>query len=185
MAVVGASLGAKLFGGGDPVGRDVVIEGVPYRIVGVLASGQIFNEEMWQDANGMLVPLETYMDRLDAERVLRGQRGGRARAVYAKCGEGLEVCLDTRAARGIRAGDGESNGGHWRQPTLARPGNSSSIQAEISVMESVKKRTPVRTRKPPSTFSTVPICLRKRCMVLMNGRMATAAAMKGMPRPSE
>src|ERR1044072_2591519 len=70
VAVVGASLGAKLFGGSDPVGRDAVIEGVPYRIVGVLASGQIFNEEMWQDANGMLVPLETYMDRLDADHQL-------------------------------------------------------------------------------------------------------------------
>ncbi len=70
MAVVGATLGAKLFGGSDPVGRDMVIEGVPYRIVGVLASGQIFNEEMWQDANGVLVPLETYMDRLDADHAL-------------------------------------------------------------------------------------------------------------------
>ncbi len=70
VAVVGATLASKLFGGGDPVGRDMVIEGVPYRIVGVLASGQIFNEEMWQDANGVLVPLETYMDRLDADHKL-------------------------------------------------------------------------------------------------------------------
>jgi len=70
VAVVGASMGAKLFGGSDPVGRDMTIEGVPYRIVGVLASGQIFNEEMWQDANGVLVPLETYMDRLDADHQL-------------------------------------------------------------------------------------------------------------------
>jgi len=70
VAVVGATLGAKLFGGSDPVGRDLVIEGVPYRIIGVLASGQIFNEEMWQDANGVLVPLETYMDRLDGDHRL-------------------------------------------------------------------------------------------------------------------
>ena len=28
----------------------MVIEGVPYRIVGVLAGGQIFNEEIWADA---------------------------------------------------------------------------------------------------------------------------------------
>jgi putative ABC transport system permease protein len=70
VAVVGATLAAKLFGGSDPVGRDMVIEGVPYRIVGVQASGQIFNEEMWQDANGVLVPLETYMDRLDADHKL-------------------------------------------------------------------------------------------------------------------
>ncbi len=70
VAVVGATLASKLFGGSDPVGRDVVIEGVPYRIVGVLAGGQIFNEELWQDANGVLIPLETYMDRLDTDHQL-------------------------------------------------------------------------------------------------------------------
>jgi putative ABC transport system permease protein len=70
VAVVGATLASKLFGGSDPVGRDLVMEGVPYRIVGVLAGGQIFNEEMYQDANGVLVPLETYMDRLDTDHQL-------------------------------------------------------------------------------------------------------------------
>ncbi|HEX9966510.1 MAG TPA: ABC transporter permease [Solirubrobacterales bacterium] len=65
VAVVGATLASKLFGGSDPVGRDLVIEGVPFRIVGVLTGGQIFNEELYQDANGVLIPLETYMDRLD------------------------------------------------------------------------------------------------------------------------
>lgn len=70
VAVVGATLASKLFGGSDPVGRDVVVEGVPYRIVGVLASGQIFNEELWMDANGILIPLETYMDRMDSEHQL-------------------------------------------------------------------------------------------------------------------
>jgi putative ABC transport system permease protein len=70
VAVVGGTLASKLFGGSDPVGRDVTLEGVPYRIVGVLAAGQIFNEELWQDANGVLVPIETYMDRLDADRKL-------------------------------------------------------------------------------------------------------------------
>jgi putative ABC transport system permease protein len=70
VAVVGATLASKLFSGSDPVGRDLVIEGVPYRIVGVLASGQIFNEELWQDANGVLIPLETYMDRMDPDHQL-------------------------------------------------------------------------------------------------------------------
>jgi putative ABC transport system permease protein len=70
VAVVGATLASKLFGGSDPVGRDLVLEGVPYRIVGVAASGQIFNEEMWQDSNGVLIPLETYMDRMDADHQL-------------------------------------------------------------------------------------------------------------------
>ena len=70
VAVVGATLASKLFGGSDPVGRDLVIEGVPYRIVGVLAGGQIFNEELYQDANGVLIPLATYMDRLDTNHQL-------------------------------------------------------------------------------------------------------------------
>jgi putative ABC transport system permease protein len=70
VAVVGATLGAKLWGGADPVGRDLVIEGVPYRIVGVQAPGMIFSEENYMDANGVHVPLETYVDRLDPERRL-------------------------------------------------------------------------------------------------------------------
>jgi putative ABC transport system permease protein len=70
VAVVGATLASKIFGGSDPVGKDLVIEGAPYRIVGVLASGQIFNDEMYEDANGVLVPLETYMDRLDTDHQL-------------------------------------------------------------------------------------------------------------------
>lgn len=70
VAVVGATLASKLFGGSDPVGRDLVIEGTPYRIVGVLASGQMFNDEMYEDANGVLIPLETYMDRMDKDHQL-------------------------------------------------------------------------------------------------------------------
>lgn len=70
VAVVGATLGAKLFGGADPVGRDVVVDGVPFRIVGLLAPLQVFNEEIYLDANGLLVPLEAYMDRLDTSHRL-------------------------------------------------------------------------------------------------------------------
>ncbi len=65
VAVVGASLAAKLFGGADPVGRDLVVDGVPFRLVGVQEPGQIFNDENYYDANGILIPLETYMDRMD------------------------------------------------------------------------------------------------------------------------
>jgi putative ABC transport system permease protein len=65
VAVVGATLGSKLYGGADPVGRDITIDGVPFRIVGVQASSQIFNDEMWFDANGVQIPIETYMDRMD------------------------------------------------------------------------------------------------------------------------
>ena len=70
VAVVGATLASKLFGGTEPVGRDLVVEGVPFRIVGVQAPGQIFSDENWYDANGFLIPLETYMDRIDSEHRL-------------------------------------------------------------------------------------------------------------------
>ena len=70
VAVVGATLAAKLFGGADPVGRDVTIDGVPFRIVGVTAPTQIFSEEHYYDANGFLVPIETYMVRMDKDHKL-------------------------------------------------------------------------------------------------------------------
>ncbi|HVT61731.1 MAG TPA: ABC transporter permease [Thermoanaerobaculia bacterium] len=70
VAVAGATLAAKLFGGADPVGRDVQVAGVSFRLVGVQAAGQIFNDENWMDANGMLIPLSTYMDRMDPDHKL-------------------------------------------------------------------------------------------------------------------
>ena len=70
VAVVGATLASKLFGGADPVGRDVVVEGVPWRIVGVTAPLMVFSEELYYDANGLMVPLETYVVRLDPNRKL-------------------------------------------------------------------------------------------------------------------
>ena len=78
VAVVGATLGSKLFGGADPVGRDITVEGVRFRIVGVQASSQIFNEELWYDANGITIPLQTYMDRIDPDHKL-AHVGGQAR----------------------------------------------------------------------------------------------------------
>ncbi|MBL8113038.1 MAG: ABC transporter permease [Acidobacteria bacterium] len=70
VCVVGGTLGSKLFGGADPVGRDLVVEGVPFRIVGVQAAGMIFSDENYYDANGISIPLETYMDRMDADHKL-------------------------------------------------------------------------------------------------------------------
>ncbi len=70
VAIVGATLASKLFGGADPVGRDIVVEGIPFRIVGVQAPGQIFSNENWYDANGISIPLTTYMDRMDADHKL-------------------------------------------------------------------------------------------------------------------
>jgi putative ABC transport system permease protein len=126
VAVVGATLAAKLFGGSDPVGRDLTIEGVPYRIVGVLATGQIFNEELYQDANGVLLPLSTYMDRMDADHQLtqvvaklRRQRDldevgaallARARAAHHGIEDTEIKDLDAELARGHRQFEDELHG---------------------------------------------------------------------------
>src|SRR4029453_16626312 len=75
VAVVGATLGSKLFGGADPVGRDITVEGVRFRIVGVQAPSQIFTEELWYDANGISIPLQTYMDRIDPDHKLANNAG--------------------------------------------------------------------------------------------------------------
>ena len=70
VAVVGATLASKLFGGADPVGRDITVENVRFRIVGVQAAGQLFSDENWYDANGISIPLPTYMDRIDPDHKL-------------------------------------------------------------------------------------------------------------------
>lgn len=70
VAIVGATLASKLFGGADPVGRDIVVEGIPFRVVGVQAPGQLFSNENWYDANGISIPLTTYMDRMDSSHKL-------------------------------------------------------------------------------------------------------------------
>lgn len=70
VAVLGASLASRVLGGADPVGRDLRVEGVLFRVVGVLAPMMVFSDDAWEDANGMLVPLEAYMDRLEPSRRL-------------------------------------------------------------------------------------------------------------------
>jgi len=70
VAVVGSTLASKLAGGTDPVGRKVLVDGVPFQIVGVLAPLMIFNDDAYADANGVLVPLEAYMDRLEPSHKL-------------------------------------------------------------------------------------------------------------------
>ncbi len=65
VAVAGATLASKLFGGADPVGRDLVVQGISFRLVGVQAPEQMFSDDNYMDANGLLIPLTTYMDRID------------------------------------------------------------------------------------------------------------------------
>lgn len=70
VAVVGATLATRLAGGADPLGRDVVLQGISFRIVGVLAPRGIVNDDDYCDANGFVIPLEAYMDRIDATHAL-------------------------------------------------------------------------------------------------------------------
>ena len=48
----------------------ITINGISFRVVGVQAKGQIFSSENYQDANGLTIPLETYIDRMDPEHKL-------------------------------------------------------------------------------------------------------------------
>jgi putative ABC transport system permease protein len=118
VAVVGATLANKLFGGGDPVGRDLVVEGVPFRIVGVQAPAQIFNDENYYDANGILIPLQAYMDRMDpahklAQITVKLRRAedmgevsamllGRVRQAHHGIEDVEVVDLDAEAAKGYQ-----------------------------------------------------------------------------------
>ena len=95
VAVVGATLASKLFGGADPVGRDVVVEGVPFRIVGVTAPAQIFSEEHYYDANGLLMPLETYVVRMDADP--EADAAGREAAGARRTSQDVTAVLLSRA----------------------------------------------------------------------------------------
>ena len=105
-------------GGADPVGRDLVVDGVPFRLVGVQAPGQIFNDENYYDANGILIPLETYMDRLDSSHKLAqitvklrnpqdaGEISamllGRVRQAHHGIEDAEVMDLDAEAAKGYR-----------------------------------------------------------------------------------
>ena len=70
VVVAGSSIASKLFGGADPVGRTVQLEGQSFLIVGVLAPLQVMSEDTWLDGNGLLMPLEAYMDRMDTTHKL-------------------------------------------------------------------------------------------------------------------
>lgn len=70
VAVVSGSVANALTGGSDPIGQNVLLDGQPFRIIGVLAPINIISEDTWIDSNGILVPLEAYMDRLEPSHKL-------------------------------------------------------------------------------------------------------------------
>jgi putative ABC transport system permease protein len=136
VAVVGATLGSKLYGGADPVGRDVTLEGIPFRIVGVQAAAQIFNDENYFDANGVLIPLSTYMDRIDPQHQLshvavklKRQRDmeevrtailGRVRQAHHGIDDVEVKDLDTELARGMAQFESQMHG--WAVVLLSLAG---------------------------------------------------------------
>lgn len=72
VAVLGSQLSADLFGGLDPVGQTVYVNGVLLRVIGVLApkgGTGFFNPD-----NGIFVPISTAQSRLAAGHFFRGAR---------------------------------------------------------------------------------------------------------------
>jgi len=70
VAVLGGTLASKLFAGSDPVGRNISVDGQSFQVIGVLAPLQIMSDDTWLDANGLLMPIEAYMDRMDTKHSL-------------------------------------------------------------------------------------------------------------------
>lgn len=58
VAYIGADIASKLFPAGNPIGQEITIRGLPYRVIGVeVAKGTVFG--MPQD-NFIIIPLKTY-----------------------------------------------------------------------------------------------------------------------------
>lgn len=67
---IGADIASKLFPAGDAVGKEIVVQGIPYRVVGVAtAKGSVFGQP--QD-NFVQFPIKTYGTNFGG---LRGSRG--------------------------------------------------------------------------------------------------------------
>ncbi len=68
VAVIGYSLKQELFGGGNPIGEQMVIEGIPLKVVGVLEySGESFGGRDFD--NTVLIPYTTFNIRITNKRV--------------------------------------------------------------------------------------------------------------------
>ncbi|MGN6109695.1 MAG: ABC transporter permease [Kofleriaceae bacterium] len=73
VAVIGQTVASSLFGGGNPIGQTVRINGQPYEVVGVLASkGQ---GPMGDNDDTMVIPINTYQQKIDRglAKYIRGQ----------------------------------------------------------------------------------------------------------------
>lgn len=63
VAVLGARVGETLFGGDDPIGRDLRIRGVPYEVIGVLEPKGSVGDGGDED-NQVLIPIRTALRRV-------------------------------------------------------------------------------------------------------------------------
>ena len=70
VVVLGGSLASKVFNGVDPVGQSISLDGQSFQVIGVMAPLQIMSDDTWLDANGLLMPIEAYMDRMDTKHAM-------------------------------------------------------------------------------------------------------------------
>lgn len=73
VTVIGQTVASSLFGGGNPIGQTVRINGQPYEVVGVLASkGQ---GPMGDNDDTLVIPINTYQQKIDRglAKYIRGQ----------------------------------------------------------------------------------------------------------------
>jgi putative ABC transport system permease protein len=68
VAIVGSDIEDNVLGPGDPIGKEIHVDGVPYTVIGVGESqGKMFGQSM---DNWVAIPLTTFMERYGAHRTL-------------------------------------------------------------------------------------------------------------------
>ena len=105
VALIGADIQENLFGGEDPVGKELRVDGVPYRVIGI-GEKQGTTLGRSQD-NWVTVPLTTYQKTYGTAKTI---------TLYAKAGEGHDALENAsgearvlmRSARHDRPGEDDS-----------------------------------------------------------------------------
>ena len=69
MAIVGSDIVDNVLGPGDPLGKEIRVDGVPYTVIGVGESqGKMFGQSM---DNWVAIPLTTFLERYGSQRSLQ------------------------------------------------------------------------------------------------------------------
>ncbi|MDP8981647.1 MAG: ABC transporter permease [Acidobacteriota bacterium] len=104
VAVIGNDLKDHLFGGADPVGKTVKIDGRPFTVVGsAKAKGSVFGQS--QDAF-VDIPIGTYFQIYGARQGVRYAANARTQAVLEQAQDEMRMLL--RAYRHLRPGQDEN-----------------------------------------------------------------------------